>query len=297
VVSFLLTAALGLTIAVSVQWWPRLPAGYQRRLSIVASLFGLGFLVAALRSEGLRETALTSIVLLGPATLTARASAAASLYYYVLTGVSLLLGFAGLIWSDAISRFLRPRPLFSLVAVAWLLTAVRVLLEMSAAPQLLVEAVGVAWLAPVAGVYLALCLPREHGVRELARALVRYAYLVRGFVALVGVLATRLAFGTHYDVSPLTEVGAAFASGGFSFVPGSLTQLFWLTLLPQLVVWPAFTVLVGLATGLVTLYVTRELTAVDDAEPAPAQAASEEDVAAAARQEPGATPAEVRGAD
>jgi len=83
-----------------MHWWPRLSASHRRRLSLATSLAGLGFLVAALRSEGLRESALTSLVLVGPATLTARASAAASLYYYVLTGVCLLLGFTGLIFSD-----------------------------------------------------------------------------------------------------------------------------------------------------------------------------------------------------
>jgi hypothetical protein len=248
VATLLLTAALALALAVPMHWWPRLSASHRRRLSIATSLAGLGFLVAALRSEGLRESALTSLVLVGPATLTARASASASLYYYVLTGVSLLLGFAGLILSDPIARWLRPRPLLSSVAVAWLVTVVRFLLEKSAAPSLLVEAMGVTWLAPVAGVYLALAQRADRpGAAALLRALLRYAFLVRGVVALVGVAATRFAAGTHYDVSPLTEVAAGFGARSFVFAPGSWDQLLWLTLLPQLVIWPAFTVLVGMA--------------------------------------------------
>ena len=233
-----------------MHWWPRLPATHRRRLSIATSLAGLGFLVAALRSEGLRESALTSLVLVGPATLTARASASASLYYYVLTGFCLLLGFAGLILSDPLARWLQPRPLLSSVAVAWLVTVVRLLLEKSAAPALLVEAVGVTWLAPVAGVYLSVTLrPERGGPTALLQELLRYAFLVRGFVALVGVVATRLAAGTHYDVSQLTEVEVAFKAGTWAFAPGSWEQLFWLTLLPQLVIWPAFTVLAGIAAG------------------------------------------------
>jgi hypothetical protein len=248
VATLLLTAALALALAVPMHWWPRLSASHRRRLSIATSLAGLAFLVAALRSEGLRESALTSLVLVGPATLTARASASASLYYYVLTGVSLLLGFAGLILSDPIARWLRPRPLLSSVAVAWLVTVVRFLLEKSAAPSLLVEAMGVTWLAPVAGVYLALAQRADRpGAAALLRALLRYAFLVRGVVALVGVAATRFAAGTHYDVSPLTEVAAGFGARSFVFAPGSWDQLLWLTLLPQLVIWPAFTVLVGMA--------------------------------------------------
>src|SRR4029453_8795043 len=131
-----------------MHWWPQLAAPHRRRLSLAASLAGLAFLVAALRSEGQRDTALRSLVLVGPATSTAHASATASLYYYVLTGFCLLLGFTGLIASDPLARWLRPRPLLSTAAVAWLVTLVRALLEKSAAPSVLVDAVGVTWLAP-----------------------------------------------------------------------------------------------------------------------------------------------------
>jgi len=254
VTSLLLTVALALTLAVPMHWWPRLSGAHRRRLSIATSLAGLGFLIAALRSEGLRETALTSLVLLGSVTATAHASATASLYYYVLTGFCLLLGFAGLTFSDPLARWLRPRVVLSSAAVAWLVTMVRALLEKSAAPTLLVDAVGVTWLAPVAGAYMVIALElRRAGPAGLLPELLRYAYLVRGAVALVGVLATRLAAGTHYDVSPLTHVAVAFSDGTWVFTPGSWEQLFWLTLLPQLVIWPAYTVLAGMAGGALAL--------------------------------------------
>jgi len=250
VAPLLLTAALAVAISVPMHWWPRLGAPNRRRLSIATSLAGLGFLVAALRTEGYRETALTSLVLVGPATATAHTSASASLYYYVLTGVCLLLGFTGLIASDALARWLRPRALLSSVAVAWLVTFVRALLEKSAAPTLLVAAVGVTWLAPVAGAYLAMALePRRGSPAALVPELLRYAYMVRGLVALVGLTATRLTTGTHYDVSPLTDVAVAFSERSWAFAPGSWPQLFWLTLLPQLVIWPAYTVIAGMAGG------------------------------------------------
>jgi hypothetical protein len=248
VTTLLLTVALAATLAVPMHWWPRLAATHRRRLALATSLAGLGFLVAALRSEGQRDTALRSLVLVGPATATAHASATASLYYYVLTGFCLLLGFTGLIASDPLARWLRPRALLSTVAVAWLVTLVRALLEKSAAPPVLVDAVGVTWLAPVAGAYLAVALqPRRSGAAALWPELLRYAYLVRLVIAAVGVTATRLGAGTHYDVSPLTEVAVAFADRTWVFEAGSWTQLFWLTLLPQLLIWPAFTVLVGMA--------------------------------------------------
>ena len=230
-----------------MHWWPRLAPSRRLPLSVATSAAGIGFLVAALQAEGLRESALTSVVLVGPATRTATASASASLYYYVLTAVCLLLGFAGLAFGEALSRWLSPRLLASSVAVAWLVTLVRFLLEKSAAPPLLVEAAGVTWLPPVAGAYIATAFPgAAPGKSPLLRTLVAYAFLVRGFVALVGVLATRVGLGTHYDVSGVTVVPVTLIGHSFSFVPGSGAQIFWLTLVPQLLVWPVYTVAAGL---------------------------------------------------
>jgi hypothetical protein len=245
-----LSIALALALAVLMHWWPRLPAPWRLRLSIATSAAGIAFLVAALQAEGLRESALTSTVVVGPTVLTATASASASLYYYVLTAFCLLLGFAGLGFGDALARWLSPRLLVSSVSVAWLVTVARFLLEKSAAPVPLVQAMGVTWLAPVAGAYVATGLgPRRPGLLPLARILVGYAFLVRGFVAVVGLLATRLGLGTHYDVSALTSVPVALTGAVYTFSPGGWAQLFWLTLVPQLVVWPAFTVTAGLLGG------------------------------------------------
>jgi len=243
-----LTVALAWTLAVVMHWWPRLSAPWRLRLSVATSAAGIGFLVAAVQAEGLRESALTSLVLVGSATLTATASASASLYYYVLTAVCLLLGFAGLAFGEALSRWLAPRPLVSSVAVAWLVTAVRFLLEKSAAPSILVQAIGVIWLAPVAGAYFAtVTAPARPGGKRLLQPLLAYAVLVRAFVALVGILATRFGLGTHYDVSGLTFVPVALTGEVYTFVPGTGRQLFWLTLVPQLLVWPALTVVAGMA--------------------------------------------------
>ena len=243
-----LTIALAWALAALMHWWPRLPAAWRLRLSVATSAAGIGFLVAAVKAEGLRESALTSVVLVGPATLTATASASASLYYYVLTAVCLLLGFAGLAFGETLSRWLAPRPLVSSVSVAWLITVVRFLLEKSAAPEALVQAIGVTWLAPVAGAYIATVMrPARPGGTPLLRALVYYAVLVRGFVALVGIVATRFGLGSHYDVSSLTFVPVALTGDAYTFVPGSWRQTLWLTLVPQLLVWPIITVVAGMA--------------------------------------------------
>jgi hypothetical protein len=254
VVTFALDAALAWALAALLHWWPRLPGAWRRRTSILTGAAGLAFLVAAIESEGLRESATTAaVVVVGPASVTARSSASASLYYYVLTAVCLLLGFAGLAFGDRLSRWLSRRWLLSATAVAYLVTVVRFLLEKSAAPLPLVQSVGVTWMAPVAGAFIAVCLRDEgRGRADLLRSLVAYALLVRGFVAAVAVAATRLHLGSHYDISPLTEVPLALTGHVYTFVPGSWVQISWLALLPQLAAWPVFTVTVGFLAGLLT---------------------------------------------
>jgi len=230
-----------------MHWWPRLPAAVRLRLSVATSAAGIGFLVAAVEAEGQRESALTSMVLVGPTTLTATASASASLYYYVLTAVCLLLGFAGLAFGETLSRWLAPRPLLGAVAVAWLMTLVRFLLEKSAAPALLVQAIGVTWIAPVAGACLATGTSARPAGKPLLKALVSYALLVRGFVAVVSLVATRFGLGSHYDVSEITRVFVSLTGEAYSLVPGTWRHSSWLILVPQLLVWPVFTVVAGMA--------------------------------------------------
>jgi hypothetical protein len=247
-------ARLALTVGVAwalgglLHFWPRLSATWRRRVCVATGTMGLAFLVAALRSEGMRESASTTVVLLGASRFTATASASASLYYYVLTALCLLLAFAGLAFGEQLAEWLSRRWLLNAVAVAWLVTIARLLLEKSAAPALLVQSVGVTPMAPVVGAYLATCL-RGHAplLRPLLRSLTAYAFLVRAFIALVGVVSTLRGFGTHYDVSALVSVAPVLTRQTYSFVPGSLRQLFWLTLLPQLLVLPLYTLLAGLA--------------------------------------------------
>jgi hypothetical protein len=250
----MLTVALSWALAGLMHWWPRLSSRWRLRLSILTCAAGIGFLVAGLQSEGLREAATTSLVVLGPATLTETASASASLYYYVLTLVCLILGFAGLVFGEPLARLLREQWLWSAASVAWLVTAMRVLLEKSAAPAVLTNAVGVTWMAPVAGAFFAACLRDEgRGGRALVRPLWTYAYLVRLPVAAIGVVATALHLGTHYDVSPIVRVGLALTGRDYAFVSGSLVQVLWLVVVPQLVVWPLYTVAAGLLGGAVFL--------------------------------------------
>jgi len=83
---------------------------------------------------------------------------------------------------------------------------------------------GVTWLAR----WRRLLCDRSPAERPAGRALVRvllsYAFLVRGLVALFGVVATRFGLGTHYDVSPVTSVAVALTGDSFSFVPGAASR-------------------------------------------------------------------------
>jgi hypothetical protein len=175
-------------------------------------------------------------------------SASASLPYYVMTAVCLLLGTLGLAFPDQAAARLARHPVSTAVAVSMLATVVRFGLEKAAAPKEWTWAVGVTWLAPIVGAFLAIRLREQgRGLRVLAPALLVYGLASRGWVALTYAAATAGRLGSHYDLSsawvqlkdPVTGVVRSFS-------PGSLSQMLYVVALPQLMVWPLYTVLVGL---------------------------------------------------
>jgi hypothetical protein len=256
--TLILTVLLACAIGGLTHWWPLLGGPARRRLAIATNLAGVAALVAALQAEGLRQSATTSAVIVGAGSHTLTSSASASLYYYVLTAACLSLGFVGFAFGEPLARWLAPRPILSTASVAWMLTLMRFLLEKSAAPPVLAQAVGVTWLAPFAGAFVALGLRESQpGWRPLARQLVGYAFLVRGFVAAVSLVATTLRLGTHYDVSPITELALGATGRVIAFEAGSVAQRLWLVLVPQLVLWPVYTVLAGLVGGTLALRLAR----------------------------------------
>src|SRR6266545_1796525 len=80
--------------------WPRLSGPWRRTLALATSGAGLVFLILALHTQGLRESASTAVFLLGRPYVTEQVSASASLPYYVATALCLLLGTAGLALSE-----------------------------------------------------------------------------------------------------------------------------------------------------------------------------------------------------
>ena len=181
--------------------------------------------------------------------MTGRVSAAASLPYYVMTGVCLLLGTVGLALPEAEADRLAGRRVTAAVAVSVMVTLVRFGLEQAAAPASWTRVVGIADLAPVVGAYFALDLMAEKSrVRAFFLALLVYALAVRAWVALFYLAATSLRLGSHLDLSSVESVTVPFV-GECRFEPGSLEQLLNLAILPQLTFWPLFTVLAGPLAG------------------------------------------------
>jgi hypothetical protein len=254
----LLTLVVVSAVAAAMLWWGRMPGMWRRGLAVLTSGLGVLFLVSALQAEGHREAATTAVVILGPVYVTEQATASASLRYYVMTAICLLLGTAGLAVGDDTARRLASRWLATAIVLSLLVTAARFALEKAAAPSSWTRPVGVTWLAPIVGAYFALNAKREgRGLRTVAGSLLVYGLAVRGAVALLATIVTILRLGSHYDVSNLVYIRNPMTGSWHQFVSGSFEQIFFLSLLPQLVFWPLFTVAAGLLGALVALAAVR----------------------------------------
>jgi hypothetical protein len=240
--------------AAAMLWWGRLPGPWRRGLALLTSGLGVLFLVWALSAEGHREATTTAVVVVGPTYVTEQASASASLPYYVMTAVCLLLGTAGLAVSDATARRLGGRWMATAIVLSLLVTLTRFALDKAAAPSTWARVVGIAWLPPVVGAYFALNARKEgRGLRSVAWLLLAYGFAVRGAVALLNVVATTLRLGSHYDISALVDVKNPMSGQWHHFASGSFEQLFFLALLPQLAIWPVYTVAMGMLGAVLAL--------------------------------------------
>jgi len=230
-------------------WWTRLPGRWRRAAALLTSGGGLIALILAINTEGVREASTVGF-LLGTPYVTEQASASASLPYYLLTGIGLLLGTAALAVADDTAARLGRHWLATAITLSLLLTAIRFTLEKAAAPRAWTWAAGITFLAPLVGAFFAMNLREQgKGFRQLAGALLVYAYAARGAVAALMLVASKEGLGSHYDVSSLIRVQHPLTGRVHEFVPGSLAQILSLGLIPQLVVWPLYTLLAGLLGG------------------------------------------------
>ena len=121
------------TVATALLAWPHLPGLWRRRLALVC----------------FRESPTVAVFLMGRPYVLETTAASAGLPYYVVTGVLLLLGFAGMALGDDAAHRLRHRPVAIAIALSVLITLVRFLLEKAAAPASWTHAVGISWIPPV----------------------------------------------------------------------------------------------------------------------------------------------------
>ncbi len=240
--------------AAAVLSWSHWPARARAAAGLLMSALGLAFVVVALQTEGIDEASSRSVYIAGPAYITDQASAAASQKYYILAGLCLALGTTALAVNEAGARWLGRN--WTGVAIGYSLTVsgLRFVLERAAAPQPLAYAVGITWLAPLVGVFFAINVRREGaGALRLLRSLALYGLATRAAVAALVALATRLELGSHYDISALTRVRSFFGGQEYFFDSASWRQIFELAVVPQILVWPLYTVLVGGLAGGLTL--------------------------------------------
>jgi len=228
--------------------WGRISVHWRRWLALGVSAAGFGFLILALNTGGLRETSSTGGFLLGSRYVTGTVSASASLPYYVMTGLCLLLGTAALAMPEAWARAWARRWLLVAVVMSFGVSVLRLILEIAAAPAPWTWAAGITGLAPLVGAFFAISVRAERASwGRLVGSLLVYGVTVRAWIALLYVLATRWHLGSHYDLSaadvavqnPLTGVVYQFPAGSFA-------QLVNLAIIPQLVFWPLYTLCAGL---------------------------------------------------
>jgi hypothetical protein len=228
-------------------WWGRLDGEWRRGIALASSAVGLIMLMLALNTEGQREAPTTAEFLLSGRYVTGHVSASASLPYYVITSVCLLLGTAGLVVPDQQARRLDGHWFAAAVLLSYAVTALRFALEKVAAPTSWTNAVGVTWLGPVVGAYFLMHLrERGQGMGALALRLLAYAAAVRVAITLLMVVATTYRLGSHYDLSGFTRVRVPITGAVNHFEPGSWWQIVFLGAVPQLTVYVAYTVVTGL---------------------------------------------------
>ena len=245
--SRLMAAPLVWGAAAVLLWWGRLEGEWRRGIALASSAVGLIMLMLALNTEGQREAPTTAEFLLSGRYVTGHVSASASLPYYVITGVCLLLGTAGLVVPDHQARRLDGHWFAGAVLLSYGVTALRFALEKVAAPTSWTNAIGVTWLGPVVGAYFWMHLrERGQGVGSLTARLLAYALLVRSVVILLMVVATMNLLGSHYDLSGFTRVRVPITGASYLFEPGSWWQIVFLGAVPQLTVYVAHTVVTGL---------------------------------------------------
>ena len=144
-----------------------------------------------------------------------------------------------------------PSPVVHCVFVATALAVLRLLLEKNAAPQALAWAVGGSIGLPIlvgfAGFYAG---RRAQGFASFALSLLLLAVVQRAILTGIAWFATMRRWGTHLDVNAVTRLHTPIG-GVRTFGDDPVGKWIWAILVPQMVLWVAVTVGLGLVVGTV----------------------------------------------
>jgi hypothetical protein len=150
-----------------------------------------------------------------------------------------------------------PSPAWRCVLVGTLFVVLRLLLEKNAAPAGLCWAVGASIGLPVvvafAGWYAG---ARGQGFFALLLSLLWLAVFQRAIIAGIAWFATTRHWGTHLDVGAVTELNTPI--GGMRRFGDDLVEKWtWAILVPQMVLWVAVTLVLGVVIGGVAWAIAR----------------------------------------
>ncbi len=153
-------------------------------------------------------------------------------------------------------------PLAAVVKLTLAVLALRIYLEKLGVPRDLALSFGIIWLVVPVPVYLGWHAARAGSQRKFWGWLVVYTFGIRVLVVAVMLAATHFKLGTHFDNSSVTCY--TIFGQAFEVEARSSAQYARLILFPQMVLWPAVTLVAGLLLGWPAYLVTARRTSVGD---------------------------------
>ncbi len=149
-------------------------------------------------------------------------------------------------------------PLAAVVKLTLAVLALRIYLEKLGVPRDLALSFGIIWLVVPVPVYLGWHAARAGSQRTFWGWLVVYTFCIRGLVVAVMLAATHFQLGTHFDNSSVTSY--TVFGHALEVEARSSAQYARLILFPQMVLWPAVTLVAGLLLGWPAYLVTARRT-------------------------------------
>ena len=153
-------------------------------------------------------------------------------------------------------------PLAAVVKLTLAVLVLRIYLEKLGVPRGLALSFGIIWLVVPVPIYLGWHAARAGSQRAFWGWLVVYTFGIRVLVVAVMLAATHFQLGTHFDNSSVTSY--TIFGQGFEVEARSAAQYARLILFPQMILWPAVTLVAGVLLGWPAYLVTARRTQLQD---------------------------------